>query len=96
DVRKERVARSLLDAGSAVADALGVLQVMWTSSWSVGTSAPTAPLSTTYPVVQHIFEWLSGVLGRADDRLTDELEGRVHEVADLGAVEYSSLFVRSI
>lgn len=95
DTKLERVARSVLDDATAVTDALRVLHVMWSSSW-VQAGADSVTVSVAFPVVQHVFEWLSGVLLRADERLVAALEGRELIVEDLAAVEYSSLFVRSI
>ena len=95
DAKLERVARSVLDDATAVTDALRVLHVMWSASW-VQAGADSLTVSVAFPVVQHVFEWLSGVRLRADDRLVAALEGRELDVADLAAAEYSSLFVRSI
>ncbi len=95
DAKLERVARSVLDDATAVTDALRVLHVMWSASW-MQAGADSLTVSVAFPVVQHVFEWLSGVLLRADERLVAALEGRELVVEDLAAVEYSSLFVRSI
>jgi hypothetical protein len=94
DRRLETVARAVLDDATAVNDALRVLYVMWSPSWTHPNAG--GPMAPSFPVVQHVFEWLSGVLLRADDALVAALEERTLVVEDLAAVEYSSLFVRSI
>jgi hypothetical protein len=93
DTRLEKLARAVLDDANAVTDALRVLHVMWTCAPD---AAPSAPLASTFPVVQHVFEWLAGVLVRADDHVAAVLDGQSPYDGDLAAVEYSSLFVRTI
>jgi len=98
DARLERLARAVLDDATSVTDALRVLHVMWSCGDVCSSRAPLpgAPLTASYPVVQHVFEWLCGVLLRADEHLVAKLDGYAIVDDGLPAIEYSSLFVRSI
>jgi hypothetical protein len=86
----ESLVHALLEDAHAVTDTLRALHVTWASEYA------RPALAATFPVVAHVFEWVSGVLVRADDCLVGALEGIALSSDELTAFEYSSLFVRTI